>query len=81
MKTKKDGSFYSTAKVLNNDELNNIKNEVKKIIKECIENIKNNNFPINPKKEIDKNISCEYCKFKDICFVKNNDYINIDKGE
>jgi len=77
MKLNKDGSFSKNAKVLSNEEINKIINITKKIITNTITNIKNNNFDINPKKDFDKIIGCEYCSFKDICFVKNKDYQKI----
>lgn len=81
MKTNKDGSFARYAKVLNNDEINKIIQITEKIIKETIEKIKNNQFTINPKKTNDKIIGCEYCKFKDICFVNNKNYETITETE
>ena len=41
------------------------------------DNIKNNNFPINPKISFGKDIGCQFCKFKDICFVNNVDKVEI----
>ena len=40
------------------------------MIKNIIDNIRNGNFDINPKKIGDKNYGCEFCKYKDICFRK-----------
>ena len=77
MKTLKDGSFSSYTKVLNNDEIIKIMDITKEKISEVIESIKNNKFDINPKINGDKNIGCEYCKFKDICFVKKKDKVEI----
>lgn len=81
MKTNKDGSFARYAKVLNNDEIDKIIKITENIIKETIEKIKNNQFTINPKKDNDKIIGCEYCKFKDICFVNNKNYEKITETD
>ena len=81
MKTLKDGSFSSYTRVLNNDEINKIKDVTKEKISEVIENIRNNKFDINPKVSGDKNIGCEYCKFRDICFVKKKDKVEIEEEE
>lgn len=81
MKTLKDGSFSSHTKILNNEEIEKLKNITKDKIDEVIENIKNNKFDINPKINGDKNIGCDYCKFKDICFVKKKDKIEIIEEE
>ena len=77
MKTLKDGSFSSYAKVLNDEEINQIKEKTKEQINKAIHNIKNNVFDINPKIDDNKNIGCEYCQFKDICFVKKQNQIKI----
>lgn len=81
MKTKNDGSFYKSAKVLSNDEIKEITDITESQIKNVIENIQNNNFDINPKISEGKNISCTYCKFKDICFVTKLDEVTIEPKE
>ena len=56
--------------------------------KQIVEHIKNgrgcyictareNKFDINPKVDGDKNIGCDYCKFRDICFVKKKNKVAI----
>ena len=77
MKTLKDGSFSKHTKVLDNDDINEIIEITRNKIEDVITNIKNNKFPINPKIDGDKNIGCDYCKFKDICFVKKKDKVTI----
>ena len=81
MKTKNDGSFYKSAKVLSNDEIKEITDITESQIKNVIENIQSNNFDINPKISEGKNISCTYCKFKDICFVTKLDEVTIEPKE
>ena len=81
MKTLKDNSFSRYTKVISNDDINKIKNITKDKIYEVIENIKNNKFDINPKISGDKNIGCDYCKFRDICFVKKRDKVEIFEEE
>lgn len=77
MKTLKDGAFSRYTKVLSNEEIDKIKDITKEKIEEVIENIKNNRFEINPKVSDNKNIGCEFCKFKDICFVKKKNKVEI----
>ena len=77
MKTLKDGNFSSYTKILSNEDINKIKDITKEKIEEVINNIKNNKFDINPKISGDKNIGCDYCKFRDICFVKKKDKVEI----
>ena len=78
LKTNQDGSFSKNSKVLSDTEIENIKKEVSTIITSVIDKIKNNYFMINPKVIDGKNIGCEYCKFKDICFKEEDDEIKID---
>ena len=77
MKTLKSGEFSSYTKVLSNDDIDRIKEITEKKINEVIFNIKNNKFDINPKTSFGVNLGCEYCKYKDICFVKKKDMVEI----
>ena len=79
LKINNDGSFAKNSKVLSDSEIVEIKEEVQKQIEKVIANIKNNNFDINPKNSNGKNIGCEFCKFKDICFVSNEDEVMIEE--
>ena len=52
------------------------------LINNTIKSIENGEFNINPKVYKKKNISCEYCNFKDICFVQKDDEVVLeDKDE
>lgn len=77
MKTNKDGSFSRYAKVLSNDDFDKIIDKTKEEINKAFENIKNNKYDINPKVIDNKNIACEFCKFKDICFKTKEDEVKI----
>lgn len=80
LKIKKDGNFYSSSKVLDNEEINIIINTVQDVIDDSINHILDADFKINPKKiGYDDDIGCKYCKFKDICFKKEKDYVIIKK--
>lgn len=69
LRFKNDGSFYSTSKVLSNEEMDKLIIVVDEIIDKVIKSIVNGDYEINPKVIKGKNIACEYCKFKDICYV------------
>ena len=69
MKTKKDGSFNSYAKVLSTAEMNEISNQVEEKIKEALNKICECDFDINPKILKGKNEGCKFCEFKECCFV------------
>ena len=81
LKTLKDGSFSRYSMVLSSKEMDNIRDKVEKIISDVIDKIKNNQFEINPKVTIDKDIGCEFCKFKDICFRTKDDEVLIQPHE
>lgn len=83
LKVKKDGNFYNYAKIFDKDDLNTLFNLVNNLIHQTIDEITKGQFKIEPKVlDNKKNISCEFCPFKDICFYKDKDkvYINSDKN-
>ena len=78
IKIKNDGSFTSNSlkHMLNDNEINEIINITKEKINETINNILESKFDINPK--YDKvNLGCEFCKYKDLCFMKEYDFVNV----
>ena len=83
MKIKKDGNLASSAKVLSDDEVRTILNITHEKIMEAVNEILEGRFIINPKIINGKNVSCEYCSFKDICYhdEKNNVYIKSEEGD
>ena len=79
MSVKKDGNFGHYAKVLNDEEIKELVDFTKEKLKETADNINKAEFNINPKKIDKDNISCKFCKFKDICFMEDYDTIKIEK--
>ena len=81
IKIKNDGSFSSNSlkHMLNDNQINEIIDITKEKINETINNILESKFDINPK--YDKiNIGCEFCKYKDLCFMKEYDYVKISSN-
>ena len=78
MKLSNNG-FDRNAKVLKEKQMNNIIKLTDNKINECINNIENANFEINPKMIGGKNIGCEHCKYKDICFMTNRDIKELEE--
>ena len=77
MKTVKSGGFSSYAKVLSDEQINKLDNIVEEKILNAKNKIKNAEFEINPKK-IGRNLEgCKWCKFKDICYMKNDDIVEL----
>ena len=73
--------FSRFAKVLSDDDVYNILRYTKNKIEEATSSIIEGDFSINPKIYDGKNISCEFCNFKDICYHKEKDSIYLDKVE
>jgi len=83
VKIKKDGELASSSHALSESEIESIVDIVDKNIKEAVKEILNGNFNINPKIINGKNESCTFCKYKDICYLResNKVYINTEEGE
>lgn len=75
MKKSKNG-FYSYTKLLTKKQIDNLYNLVDKKIDEARDNILDANFSINPKK-MDKENTCKYCPFIDICHRCEENFIQI----
>ena len=73
--------FSRFSKILNDEDLFDLLKYTKKILNEVCDNIIETKFDINPKVYNNKNISCNYCKYKSICYMTNNDLIYLDKVE
>jgi ATP-dependent helicase/DNAse subunit B len=71
------GDFKKTAKLLSEEEINKIIDIVDKNIDEVIIKIENGEFDINPKRIDEKLIGCENCHFKDLCFRKEEDIVDL----
>ncbi len=72
LKTNKDGSLRKCNKLISNDEILKLEQIVEENLLSFYNSIRNGDFSIAPK--FDKggnNISCNYCKHKNICRVKN----------
>ena len=80
MKITKNG-FGSYSKVLSENEMSSLVSYVDKKIDKARDLILNADFSINPKWiSGDKEITgCKFCKYKDICNMKNDDIINLKK--
>jgi radical SAM protein with 4Fe4S-binding SPASM domain len=83
MRIKKDGDLASSAHALSEDEIEKIVNIVDKNIKSAVDEILNGKFDINPKIINGKNESCTFCKYRDICYLRENNkvYINTEEGD
>ena len=71
--------FSNYAKTINKEQIEKLIELVDKKIEEARDNIVNCNFEINPKRIDNTLVGCEYCKYKDICFMKEEDIIDLKK--
>jgi len=81
MKVKQDGEFYHYVKVLDDEVLEMLVDYIDKIIEDNITSILDCDFSINPKQIGMELVGCKYCKYKDICYVKNEDIIKLKEYE
>lgn len=72
MKKTKNG-FYSYTKLISEKEINLIEKITDENINKVINAVERSDFKINPKRLKNELISCEFCKFKDLCFYKEED--------
>lgn len=73
--------FSSYSKVFSEEEVNSLIKLTENKINEAIKQICNGDFKINPKKIGKDNISCMYCKFKDICYMTEDNVVIIEEGD
>ena len=84
IRVKNDGEFYSNSRVYKESEFEILFKIVENNINEVIKSIENCDFEINPKRYLgtkpDEIIGCEYCPFKEICYVEPINIKLIKKG-
>lgn len=77
---KTDGDFNKKgSKTIGDKEIDDLVLLVKDKILEAGNGIINNKFNINPKIYANKNISCSYCCFKDICYKRISDSVELER--
>ena len=69
--------FYSYAKVIDDDKFDKLSNIVDQKIDESINDILKGKFDINPKRIGTSNLGCEFCTFKDVCYMCEKDIVNL----
>ena len=61
--------------------MDEIANQVENKIKEAIEKICDGDFYINPKFLNGENVSCEFCEFKNCCFMNFDNLVYLHTKE
>ena len=72
-----NNGFYAYSKVLSDENFDYISDLVKNKIIECSNDILSGKFDINPKEINGVNRSCRFCKYKDICYMRNDDIVTL----
>ena len=70
----KNGELSKNSKVISDEDMKDMIKLVEDKILEASTSILNNDFSINPKVIDNKNVSCTYCRYKDICYKRIKDY-------
>ena len=72
---KGQNGFYQYSKVLSEEKFQRLEDIVHEKIIEADQKIRKANFQINPKKIGKDLVGCEFCRYKDICFRKEEDIL------
>ena len=75
---KTSNGFSNYTKLINDENIEKIFTITNQKIDEAIDNILNAEFSINPKRLNNDLIGCKYCKYKDLCFRKEEDIVDLD---
>ena len=78
LKKGKNG-FYAYSKVLSKEKMKKREEIVKERIAEADEKIREGDFSINPKRIGKDLVGCEFCRYKDICFHKEENIVSYKK--
>lgn len=73
--------FGAYSKILTDKQVDRLINYTENEVEKCFDNLKENNYTINPKSYNKENISCKFCNFKDICFMNTNNIKYLSKVE
>ena len=76
LKTTSTG-FSSYSKLLSSEKIDKLTDCVDDNIRRASKGILNGEFSINPKELDGKLIGCQFCQYKDICFMKNADIVKL----
>ena len=81
LRFKNDGSFYGSAPVLSDGEMQGMIDNVDEKIREASKRILEGDYQIDPKQIDGKNVSCEYCPYNVLCYKRSSDLKIITTGK
>ena len=79
MMTTKNGYFGRFAKLLSEEQEEDLIELVDVFIHKTRDGIMEAQFDIAPKRIEGNDVSCTFCKYKDICFKKYEDYVFLEE--
>lgn len=74
---KTNNGFQNYTKLISYEEIDKVMDLVDDKINEVIQGVEEGKFNINPKRIDDKLIGCDFCKFRDACYKKEEDIVNL----
>lgn len=81
MSYNEEKGFGTYSKTISDDTLYQLLKYTKRIIEDTRDSILSGKFDINPKVYDGKNIACNFCEFKDLCYMRQDDLVYLDKVE
>lgn len=78
LKTSSKG-FYAYSKILTEEQIDLLTHLVEKKIKQAEHEIIEGHFDINPKRIGEELKGCEFCQYKELCYKKEEDIINLEE--
>ena len=79
LKINANGAFSSSSRIFDDEYEKKLYEISEKLILEGYKGIRKGSFEINPKKQGSADLSCKYCKYKNICFKKYKDIQVLEK--
>ena len=70
--------FAHYTKLFNDSDIDKIDNIVEERINEVVGAIEEGNFPINPKRLKGELIGCDFCKYKEICYRREENIVDLE---
>ncbi len=74
-----NNGFYLYSKTISQSEINKLIQITESNINKAFNDILDAKFDINPKRIGKNNVGCEFCKYKDICYMKEEDIVNLEE--
>lgn len=74
-----NNGFYAYSKTISKKEIDKLIEITENNVNDAFKNILDAKFDINPKRIGKNNVGCEFCKYKDICYMKEDDIVNLEE--